>query len=121
MKRAILLLLIFFATAAAAQSKQGDSQNVQPTRAMCDAAASKLMEAGTTKIVLMMTVDGRGRVESFKTEYPRGLRLEKMKDAAAAIKKLQFGPATKDGSPVAVQIRIEFDCATQPADAPKKP
>ena len=78
---------------------------------MCDAAASKLRETGTDRVVLTMTLDQKGHVESFKTESPRGLRLEKMKEAANAIKSLEFRPGTNDGSPVAVQIRAEFHCA----------
>ena len=62
-----------------------------------------------------MRLDDSGRVQSFKTESPKGLRLEKIKEAASAIKSLQFKPAIKDGSPVAVQIGVEFDCADSPA------
>ena len=107
------LLLIAFVIVSAAQSGQPDSDNVQPPRPMCDAVAPKLQETGTTKVVLMMTLDAKGRVESFKTESPKGLRLEKMKDAASAIKAIHFRPATKSGSPVAVQILVEFDCGNQ--------
>ena len=85
---------------------------------MCDAAAPKLRESGTTKIALIMTIDDKGQVESFKTESPRGLRLEKVKEAASAIKAMHFKPATKAGSPVAVQIRAEFDCADRANSSP---
>jgi hypothetical protein len=114
-KASLVLLLTAFVTATAAQIGQPDSDKAHPTRVMCDAAALKLEESGTTKIVLMMTLDRSGRVESFKTESPKGLRLEKMKEAAAAIKTIKFGPAAKDGAPVAVQVRIEFDCASKKA------
>jgi hypothetical protein len=79
---------------------------------MCDAAAAKLRDAGTSKIVLMMTVDRKGQVESFRTESPKGLRLEKMKEASRAIKGIRFTPASKDGSPVAVLVSVEYDCAS---------
>jgi hypothetical protein len=87
---------------------------------MCDAAAPKLRESGTNKVVLIMTVGTGGRVQSFTTESPKGLRLEKMKDPAAAIKALQFEPAKKDGRPVAVMIRVEFDCSETSTDGSKK-
>jgi hypothetical protein len=46
---------------------------------MCEAAASKLREAGTNQVVLAITISAQGHVLSFTTEAPRGLRLEKMK------------------------------------------
>jgi hypothetical protein len=120
MKRVTLgLLLAAGVTLAAAQTGQPESEADKAKRAMCDAAAPKLHEAGATKVVLMMTVDDRGRVESFKTESPKGLRLEKMKDVAAAIKAIPFRPATKHGSPVAVKVRIAFDCPAQTGSASK--
>jgi hypothetical protein len=68
-----------------------------------------------------MVVDTRGRVESFKTESPKGLRLEKMNEAAAAINALQFEPAKKDGRPVKVTVSVKFDCSGPATDASKKP
>ena len=94
-----------------AQSAPPDAQNLNVTRIMCDAAAAKLRDAGTSKIVLTMTVDRKGQVEQFRTESPKGLRLEKMKEASTAIKGIRFTPASKDGSPVAVQVSVEYDCA----------
>jgi hypothetical protein len=121
MKRATLwLLLAACANVTGAQTGKQESEADKATRAMCDAAAPKLRESGTNKVVLTMTLDDTGRVESFKTESPKGLRLEKMKDVAAAIKAMPFRPATKkDGSPVAVQARIAFDCPTQPSSGSK--
>jgi TonB family protein len=77
---------------------------------MCDAAAPKLQESGTTEVVLTMTLDTRGKVESFKTESPKGLRLENMNEAFAAIKAIQFEPAKKNGQPVRYMVRVKFDC-----------
>jgi hypothetical protein len=117
-----ITLELFVATCVivtAAQTGRPESEADKATRAMCDAAIPKLRETGATKVVLMVTVDERGRVESFKTESPKGLRLEKMKDVAAAIKAIPFRPATKDGSPVAVEVRIGFDCSIQPNGASK--
>jgi TonB family protein len=113
-KVTVWLLLTACAAVTGAQTGQRDSETGRAKRKMCDAAAPKLRESGTNIVVLMMTLDSRGRVESFKTESPRGLRLEKIKEVAATIKTMQFEPAKKDGSPVAVQIRIAFDCAAQP-------
>jgi hypothetical protein len=42
-----------------------------------------------------------------------------MKDVTAEIKKVRFQPAKKDGSPVAVKVRMEFDCSIKaPGTAP---
>ena len=87
-------------------------------KAMCDAAAPKLREVGTNKFTLMLRLDDQGRIESFKTESPKGLRLEKMKEIARAVKKVRFEPAKKDGSPVATKVRIEFDCSAKNAATP---
>jgi uncharacterized protein YceK len=111
---AVWFLLTACATVTATQSGQPDYEREKATRVMCDAAAPKLHESGSNRIVLMMTLNNSGRVESFKTEFPKGLRLEKMKEAATAIKTIQFEPARKDGSTVAVQIRVTFECASQP-------
>jgi hypothetical protein len=56
-------------------------------------------------------VDHSGHIESFRTESPKGIRLEKMKGVAIAVKKVHFEPAKKDGAPEPVKIRIEFDCS----------
>jgi TonB family protein len=90
-------------------------------KAMCDAAVAKLRDSGTSNVVLIMTLDTRGRVESFRTESPKDLRLEKMKEATAAIKAMQFDPAKKDGRPVQVQIRVEFDCSASATGTSRNP
>jgi hypothetical protein len=60
-------------------------------------------------------------VETFKTDSPKGLRLEKTKAAQAAIRAMKLEPAETDGNPVAVQIKMAFDCADElTGDAPKK-
>ena len=115
------LLLVCSMVAAAQQSGQQDSKKGIAPPAVCDAATPKLRETGTNEIVLTMVVDIRGRVESFKTESPKGLRLEKMKDAAAAVKAMQFKPVKKDGRPVTAIVRFEFDCSGPVTDASKKP
>jgi hypothetical protein len=89
------LLLMAMALVSVAQNGQHDSQKDQTKQLMCDAAAKQLRESATNNVVLRMTVDGRGRVESFTTESPKGLRLEKMKEVAAAIKAIRFEPAKK--------------------------
>jgi hypothetical protein len=97
-----------------AQGTPPDAQTLNATHIMCDAAAAKLRDAGTSKIVLVMTVDPKGQVESFRTDSPKGLRLEKMKEPSRAIKGIRFTPASKDGSPVAVLVSVEYDCASPP-------
>jgi hypothetical protein len=56
-------------------------------------------------------LDDKGRVDSFQTESPEGLNLEKSGKAKAEIKKMRFQPALKDGRPVWVQILISLDCS----------
>jgi hypothetical protein len=104
-------------TIAVAESKPTDSDAEKAPQAMCDAAAPKLRKAGTNEVVLMMTLDGTGQVTSFKTESPKGLRLEKMNEAATAIKTIHFKP--KKNGPVVVQVEIAFDCADRLTSAPK--
>lgn len=113
-KAVLLLFLISSFTAAAAQTKQKPDEMQIATQAMCEAAAPKVKEAGTNQIVLMMTLNRSGQVQSFRTESPKGLNLEKNKEVAAKVKAIPFSPAKKDGSPVAVQVRIQFDCGRQP-------
>ncbi|HEY1263091.1 MAG TPA: hypothetical protein VGF06_06185, partial [Terriglobales bacterium] len=77
---------------------------------MCEAAAQKMRDAGTDQVILMITISAQGHVLSFKTETPKGLRLEKMKKPAHEIEAMRFDPATKDGKPVMVMIRAAFQC-----------
>jgi TonB family protein len=111
----LALLLMGVAFVSAAQDGQHISEKDQAKQLICDAAAKQLPESAAQGVALRMTVDDRGRVETFTTESPKGLRLEKMKEVAAAVKAMHFKPATKDGSPVRVQIRIEFDCTSEPS------
>jgi len=112
MKRvAWYLLLTTCAAVALAQTGQQDSKTEPPPN-LCDAAAAKLREANTHRVVLMLRLDNKGRVQSFKTESPKGLRLEKMKEAATEIRKIRFAPAKQYGSPDVVKVRVEFDCST---------
>src|ERR1700688_4969770 len=111
MKTVALWLVVMVCTAVGLSTPQPDSPKEHPPKAVCDAAIPKLRASRTSKIALIMSIDANGRVESFNTESPKGLRLEKMREAATAIKAMRFQPATKDGSPVRVQIRTEFDCA----------
>jgi hypothetical protein len=114
-KISLWLLLTAGVAVTAAQTGQQDSETEKATRAMCDDAAPKLREFGANKVVLMMTVDSRD--EWSHSRLSKGLRLEKMKEVATAIKAMPFHPAEKDGSPAAVQARIAFDCPAQPPSA----
>ena len=87
---------------------------------MCEAAAQALRGSGTNKVVLTITVDTQGKVQSFRTDAPGGLQLEKMKKAAAEIKAMRFEPAKKDGRPVMVMIRVTFECPVPATDSSKQ-
>ncbi len=116
-----LILLICCVATFGQQDQQPNSQRAAPPQGMCAAAAPKLRESATNKVVLTMIVDATGRVQSFTTESPKGLRLEKMKEPAAAIKAMHFKePARKDGRAVMVMVRAEFDCSGSATDAAQK-
>lgn len=122
MKKVTLPLLLLVCSMATTTQKEGqDSKKRMAPQAVCDAAAPKLRESGTSEVVLTMVLDTQGRVESFKTESPKGLRLEKMKEAAAAIKAMKFQAARKDGRPVKVMVTVELDCSRPAADTLKEP
>jgi hypothetical protein len=108
-----LALSLLLAIPIVAQQAVPDANKLVGPKAMCDAAAIKLREAGTDKVVLIMVVGSNGGVESFETEYPKSLKLEKVKEAATAIKKIKLQPATKDGHAVSVMVRATFDCSQQ--------
>jgi molybdopterin-binding protein len=124
MKSVGFLLFALFCLMAIAAQEGGQQMIVKKAlapKAVCDAAAAKLRDSGTSNIYLIMTLDTKGRVESFTTESPQDLRLEKMKEATAAIKAIQFEAAKKDGRPVRVLIKVEFDCSVPAADASRNP
>jgi len=88
---------------------QGAIQIAGP-KAICDAAAAKLRETHTGKVGVVVTMSPSGRVETFLTEFPKGLRLEGAKEAADAIKTIRFQPTIKDGPLVRVN-EVVFDCS----------
>lgn len=119
MKTAVLLFLLqicWVSLAWGQHEQQAGSRGAAPPHGMCGAAASRLHESGANTVVLTMVVGTSGRVQSFTTESPKGLRLEKMKEPAAAIKAIHFRPAKKDGRPVRVTIRVLFDCSGSASD-----
>ena len=122
MRRAILPVLFSICSMSgiAQQGGKPDVTNKVGPQAMCDAAAPKLREARTNQVVLTMTVDTQGKVQSFRTDAPKGLRLEKIKKAAAEIKTMRFEPAKKDGQPVMVMIRAVFECSVPATDASRQ-
>ena len=78
MKRVASLILAVGATVTlSAQSSPSDFDSKHPPDALCGAAALKLQEAGTSKVVLAMALDASGRVQSFKTESQRDSDLRK--------------------------------------------
>jgi len=113
-KVASLLLAVGSAVAVVGQSGPSDFDPKHPPEA-AQRVGPEVARDRTSKVVLRMTLDGNGRVRSFKTESPQGLQLEKANQAASAIRALKLKPALKDSSPVAVQIDAEFDCADSPA------
>ena len=124
MNRASLLCLssILFAVFhynAAETANTNNKTGLSGLPAMCDAAAPHLRDAKTDSIVLTIELDDQGRVHSFRTNSPEGLRLEEVKKAADEIKAMRFEPAKKDGRPVWVMIRAAFKCPAPAAGASK--
>jgi hypothetical protein len=84
--------------------------------AVCNAVADKLGEVPPRaphtvhQVLFVLTVSPSGGVESFETAFPKGLELERVKEAADAVKKIRIQPATKDGRPVQVTKWVVFDC-----------
>jgi hypothetical protein len=89
-------------------SVQGAIQMVGP-RAICDGAAEKLGEAHTSKVEVVITVSPNGAVETLETVFPSGLQLEKVKEAADAIRTIRFEPAI--GGPLVRVNTVIFDCS----------
>jgi outer membrane biosynthesis protein TonB len=109
-----LILLLGATLNATGQSNRSPAQRpdkMPGPAAMCDAARPKLRNSGTGEVALILAVNTSGKVESFRTESPKGLRLERSKDVTAVIKALTFEPAKKDGQPVRVMVRVAFDCS----------
>jgi TonB family protein len=115
--RDVVLCVLAFAACATTSPQNGvpDFDPKHPPETVCTAAEPKLREAGTSKLVLRMKLDDSGRVLSFKTESPKGLRLEKMEAATNAIRALRFRPSEESGSPLEVQVREEIDCGDSQA------
>lgn len=121
MKNIVLFLVLLTCSTAAVGEENRKLDSKRPgTDAMCAAAAPRLRQLETDEVVLIMIVDERGKVQSFKTESPKGLRLEKMKEAKAEIKALQFEPARLHGQAVMVQMRVTFDCSESVTGAVSK-
>ena len=108
---ALFLLLLTFSMATVGEENRKIDAEGHGTDAMCAAAAPKLREFETNEVVLIMIIDDQGKVQSFETESPKGLRLEKMKEAKAEIKAMRFEPAKLHGQPVKVRVRVGFDCS----------
>jgi TonB family protein len=58
-------------------------------------------------VVLWLIVDQNGNPKNIKVQRPLGMGLDQK--AIEAVQKWKFQPATKDGTPVAVQINVEVN------------
>jgi TonB family protein len=58
-------------------------------------------------VVLWLIVDQNGNPKQIKVQRPLGMGLDQK--AIEAVQKWKFQPATKDGTPVAVQINVEVN------------
>src|SRR5215468_4821168 len=99
MKRVSLMLLasILAAICSCPAAETPDVNNKTGLPVSCEAAAPKLRDAKSDTFVLSLEVDDQGKVHSFKTKSPEGVRLEEIGAAADEIKALRFVPAKKDG------------------------
>jgi TonB family protein len=84
--------------------------NVLPPRATYTPEPEFSKEARQAKyqgmVVLSIVVDKLGTVSRITLESPLGMGLDE--NAMEELKVWRFGPATKDGQPVAVEMRIEI-------------
>ena len=78
-----------------------------PSDPVYDHAEGKAKDVGTVVLELIVTPDGLP--EDIKVVKSIGLGLDNK--AVEAVKKWKFAPATKDGKPVAVKIRVEVQLA----------
>ncbi len=78
-----------------------------PSDAVYDHAESEAKETGT--VVLELIVTPNGLPEDIKVAKSLGPELDKK--AIEAVRKWKFAPATKDGKPVAVRIKVEVKFA----------
>ena len=72
-------------------------------------------EKGGT-VHLLATIDVKGIPQNIKAITKLGFGLEEA--ALEALKKSTFHPATKDGKPISVTVRIPFEFKLEPADSP---
>jgi TonB family protein len=103
---AVWFLVILSSASLFGQSGSADFGLNDPSKAVCEVVGSKLREAGTNEIRLLIKLDKKGRVRSFEVVSPK--HFEKTEEAANTIKSLQFKAVR---SPVQTQIVAEFNCA----------
>jgi periplasmic protein TonB len=86
-----------------------NKDNVLPPRATYTPEPEFSKEARQAKyqgmVVLSIVVDKLGTVSRITLESPLGMGLDE--NAMEELKVWRFGPATRDGQPVAVEMRIE--------------
>ena len=111
MKPALALIMLCVCAVIVAQEPPDQPSRQKAPPAVCDAAMASLRQHDAKEVVLVLTLDDKGRVDSFQTESPEGLNLEKSGKAKAEIKKMRFQPALKDGRPAWAQILISLDCS----------
>src|SRR5260370_16796469 len=78
-----------------------------PSDAVYDHAESKAKETGT--VVLELIVTPNGLPEDIKVAKSLGPELDKK--AIEAVRKCKFAPATKDGKPVPLRIKVSLTFA----------
>ncbi|MCU1296111.1 MAG: hypothetical protein JWO91_389 [Acidobacteriaceae bacterium] len=108
-----LMLLYSFCAASAQQSSTLSSSGSVNQNAICGVAEPQLRESAKHEIIVSLWVDNTGKVLSFKTNSPKGLKLEKVKESADAIKAMHFeSRKTSDESPIQVKLAIKCPDST---------
>jgi hypothetical protein len=113
-----LFLLVCPIAATPQPSRLPDPKQGMTPQAWCAALGPRLRNPGANEIFLTVKVDKSGKVRSFQTVSPKGLRLEKMKESSAAIKAMRF-PARKAGH--SGIVRVLFDCSEPATEASTQP
>lgn len=91
------------------QSVGKDKDNVKPPRATYTPEPEFSEEARRSGfqgiVVLGVLIDKKGQVSRIRIERPLGKGLDQQ--AVESVKTWRFNPATKDGEPVAIEMKVE--------------
>lgn len=102
---AVLFLCAFTARAAAPQAREPETKAPKVIHKVDPEYTAEARDAGVEgEVVLDLDIDAAGNVERVRVKQPLDKGLDE--NAAAAVRKWKFEPATRNGEPVAVSVAI---------------